>query len=168
LSEDKQPHKQDIYTFLGTLLGIGYVPVMPGTFGTLAAALVYLSIPQIWLSSFPEVIYFILAIAILFFIGVFVTGKAEKKLGHDAGSIILDEFAAYFICVLFLPKSLLMAVYTFAIFRVFDIAKPQPIRFSQKLKGGWGVMTDDVIAAVFTNLFMQVMIRVFPRFFNLN
>ncbi|MBM4399466.1 MAG: phosphatidylglycerophosphatase A [Candidatus Cloacimonetes bacterium] len=141
---------------------------MPGTFGTLAASLVYLSIPQIWLSSFPEVIYFIIAIAILFFIGVFVTGKAEKKLGHDAGSIILDEFAAYFICVLFLPKSLLMAVYTFAIFRVFDIAKPQPIRFSQKLKGGWGVMTDDVIAAVFTNLFMQVMIRVFPRFFNLN
>jgi len=157
--------KQDIYTILSTVLGIGFIPVMPGTFGTLAAALVYLSIPEAWLNYFPYVWYFIVAIIALYFAGVYLTGKAERKLGHDAGSIILDEFAAYFICVLFLPKSYLMAVYTFALFRVFDIAKPQPIRLSQKLKGGWGVMTDDVLAAVLTNLFMQAMIRIYPKFF---
>lgn len=103
----------------------------------------------------------------LFFLGVFVSGRAERKLGHDAGCIIIDEFVGYFLCVLFLPKSLLMAIYTFVVFRVFDIAKPQPIRLSQKLKGGWGVMVDDVLAAVYTNLFMQIMIRIYPNFFNI-
>lgn len=159
-------HKRyNLFTILGTLFGIGFIPLMPGTFGTLAAALVYLSIPEAWLNNFPAVYYTIVGIIVLYFAGVYITDKAEKTLGHDASSIILDEFAAYFICVLFLPKSYLMAIYTFALFRVFDIAKPQPIKLSQKLKGGWGVMTDDFIAAVFTNLFMQAMIRIYPRFF---
>lgn len=160
--------KQDIYTILGSVFGIGFIPFMPGTFGTLAAALLYLSIPETWLTGFPELLYTGSAIIILFFLGVFVSTKAEAKLGHDAGSIVIDEFVAYFICVLFLPKSYLMAVYTFAIFRVFDIAKPQPIKLSQKLKGGWGVMVDDLLAALFTNVFMQALIRIYPRFFNIN
>lgn len=164
---DKKPFRIDLWTILATVFGIGFIPFMPGTFGTLAAAFVYLSIPQSWLNSFPHVYYFMTAIAALYFAGVYITGKAEHRLGHDAGSIILDEFVAYFICVLFLPKSILMAIYTFAVFRVFDIAKPQPIRLSQKLKGGWGVMTDDVIAAVVTNLFMQVLVRLYPTFFAL-
>jgi phosphatidylglycerophosphatase A len=165
LTENPIRQKQDIYTILSTLLGIGFIPVMPGTFGTLAAALVYLSVPEKWLSVFPFAGFFILGIAIMYLLGVYLTQKAELKLGHDAGSIILDEFVAYFICVLFLPKSYLMAIYTFVIFRVFDIAKPQPIKLSQKLKGGWGIMTDDVIAAVLTNLFMQALIRIYPKFF---
>lgn len=159
--------RQDIYTVLSTLLGIGFIPLMPGTFGTLAAALLYLSLPTSWLNSFPGLIYLSGAIVALFFLGVFVSGRAERKLGHDAGCIIIDEFVGYFLCVLFLPKSLLMAIYTFVVFRVFDIAKPQPIRLSQKLKGGWGVMVDDVLAAVYTNLFMQIMIRIYPNFFNI-
>lgn len=159
--------KQDIYTLAGTLLGIGFIPFMPGTFGTLTAALVYLSLPENWLNSYPGVLYLIGSVTALFFIGVFVSGKAEKKLGHDAGCIIIDEFVGYLLCVLLLPKSILMAIYTFALFRVFDIAKPQPIRLSQKLKGGWGIMIDDVLAAVYTNLFMQLMIRIYPAFFRM-
>ncbi len=165
---EEQPvikQKQDIFTVLSTLLGIGFIPFMPGTFGTLAGVIVYLSIPEAWLNYFPLLYYYISAIVALYFIGVYITGKAEKKLGHDSGSIVFDEFVGYMICVMFLPKSYLLAIYTFAIFRVFDIAKPQPIRLTQKLKGGWGVMTDDVLAAVFTNLFMQIMIRIYPRFF---
>lgn len=165
MNETPIRQKQDIFTILSTVLGIGFIPFMPGTFGTLAAALVYLSIPQYWLTLFPLAGYSIAAIVLLYFVGVYITQKAELKLGHDAGSIVLDEFIAYFICVLFLPKSYLMAIYTFVIFRVFDIAKPQPIKLSQKLKGGWGIMTDDVIAAIFTNLFMQVLIRIYPKFF---
>ncbi len=162
-----QPVRQDIYTVLGSVLGVGFIPWMPGTFGTLVAALVYLSLSESWLTQLPQLAFFALVLVILYFAGVFITGRAERKLGHDAGSIVLDEFIAYFICVLLLPKTILTAVYTFAVFRVFDIAKPQPIRLSQKLKGGWGVMTDDVLAAVFTNIFMQILIRVFPRFFNM-
>jgi phosphatidylglycerophosphatase A len=164
---NKQATKLNLYTVLGTLLGIGFIPIMPGTFGTLAAVVAYLGLPIEWFNSLPGILYLIAGIIILYFLGVFITGKAEQKLGHDAGSIVLDEFVGYFICVLFLPHSILMAIYTFALFRVFDIAKPQPVKLLQKLKGGWGVMTDDVMAAVYTNLFMQIMIRIYPRFFNM-
>lgn len=159
--------KHDIYTISATLLGIGFIPFMPGTFGTLTAALLYLSFPDKWLNSFPGLLYLIAGITALFFVGVFVSGRAERKLGHDAGCIIIDEFVGYLLCVLFLPKSILMAIYTFVVFRVFDIAKPQPIRLSQKLTGGWGIMIDDVLAAVYTNLFMQLMIRLYPAFFKI-
>jgi phosphatidylglycerophosphatase A len=167
LNDKQAGTRQDIYTVLATLLGIGFIPFMPGTFGTAAAALIYVYIPEGWLNSVPGLYYLLPAIVALYFIGVFITGRAERKLSHDAGSIVLDEFVGYFISVLFLPKSLLMAVYCFAIFRVFDIAKPWPIKHSQKLKGGWGVMTDDVVAAVFTNVFMQLLIRIYPDFFRL-
>lgn len=167
LSEKQTPIKQDIFTVLSTLLGIGFIPFMPGTFGTAAAAIAYLYIPDGWLNGFPGLFYLLPVIVALFFIGVYITGKAESKLGHDAGSIVFDEFVGYFISVLFLPKSLLMAVYCFAIFRVFDIAKPWPIKHSQALKGGWGIMTDDVIAGVFTNVFMQILLRIYPSFFNM-
>ncbi len=70
-----------------------------------------------------------------------------------------------FIAVLLLPHSLKMAIYTFAIFRVFDIAKPFPLRHCQKLPHGWGIMLDDIAAAIYTNIFMQIMIKIFPRFF---
>ena len=161
------PIRHDIHTVLSTLFGIGFIPFMPGTFGTLTAAVVYLGLPSDWFNSFPGVFYLITGVMILFFFGVFISGKAEKKLGHDAGCIIIDEFAGYLLCVLFLPKSILMAIYTFVVFRVFDIAKPQPIKLSQKLSGGWGIMVDDVLAAVYTNLFMQLMIRLYPTFFRL-
>lgn len=161
----KLPVRQDIFTVLSSVLGIGFLPKMPGTFGTLAAAAVYLCLPSSLVMNFPQALCFAAALIILYFIGVFITGKAEYKLGHDAGSIVFDEFIAYFMSVWFLPKSMLMAIYTFALFRVFDIAKPWPIKLSQKLKGGWGVMTDDVIAAVYTNLLMQILVRIYPHFF---
>lgn len=157
----------DIFTLLGTLLGIGFIPFMPGTFGTLAAAAVYLVIPGEWHYSFPYVLYFIAALTALFFLGVWITRKAELKLGHDAGSIIWDEFVGYFVAVLFLPHSLLMGIYAFAIFRVFDIAKPFPINKSQNFPHGWGIMIDDVLAGVYTNVFMQLMLLIYPKFFNI-
>lgn len=163
----KNPVKHDIHTVLSTLCGIGFIPFMPGTFGTLTAALVYMGLPAEWFNSFPGLLYLISGIISLFFIGVLVSGKAEKKLGHDAGCIIIDEFVGYLLCVLFLPKSILMMIYTFVVFRVFDIAKPKPIKLSQKLSGGWGIMADDVLAAVYTNLFMQLMIRLYPTFFKI-
>ncbi len=158
-------HKLNIFTFLGTLLGIGFIPFMPGTFGTLAAAALYLIIPEAWLTVSPYVIYSLVILTGLFLVGVWITKKAEITLGHDAGSIVWDEFVGYFIAVLFLPQSLLMAAYTFVIFRVFDIAKPFPIKKSQNFPHGWGIMIDDVLAGVFTNIFMQLMLLIYPKFF---
>ena len=157
--------KIDIFSVISTLFGIGFIPFMPGTFGTLAAMVVYLGIPESWLNSFPNVMFFIILISILFLLGVWFTKKAENKLGHDAGSIIWDEFVGYFVAVLFLPHSLLMGVYAFAIFRVFDIAKPFPIKQSQNFPHGWGIMIDDILAGIYTNIFMQLLLIIYPKFF---
>jgi phosphatidylglycerophosphatase A len=155
----------NIYTFFSTLLGLGFVPFMPGTFGTFAAAALYLAIPEQYFTVFPYLLYLMLPLVLLFFAGVYLTKKAEQVLGHDAGSIIIDELVGYFVAVLFLPQSLLMAVYTFAIFRVFDIAKPYPIKKLQLLPHGWGIMADDVLAGIYTNVFMQILLRLYPKFF---
>jgi phosphatidylglycerophosphatase A len=165
LSITRPAGKLNIYTLLSTVFGIGFIPFMPGTFGTAAAAALYLLIREDIVEKAHVTLTILPLIVLAYFIGVFITGKAEKKLGHDAGSIVFDEFVGYFISVMFLPKSLLLAVYAFAIFRVFDIAKPYPIKLLQKLKGGWGVMTDDVLAGIYTNVFLQVLVRIYPKFF---
>jgi len=157
--------KPDIHIILGTLFGIGFFPVMPGTIGTLAAACVYLLMPKQWFYDSNLVALTVAAIIVAFLSGVYITRQAEKKLGHDAGPIIWDEFVGYFVAVLLLPKSLLMAIYCFAIFRVFDIAKPWIITKSQSLKHGWGIMTDDLLAGLATNVFMQILVLLYRNFF---
>jgi len=67
--------------------------------------------------------------------------------------------------VLLLPKSLLLAIYAFVLFRVFDIAKPFPINVSQRLRGGWGIVVDDLIAGVYANLVIQLIRILKPSFF---
>ncbi|MDX9869917.1 MAG: phosphatidylglycerophosphatase A [Candidatus Cloacimonadales bacterium] len=158
--------------YFSTLFGIGYIPFMPGTFGTLAAAILWFLIPDyIFYNSTEKTIYiFEYAImsgivAILFFLGVYLTGQAEKQLGKDNGKIIFDELVGYLVAVLFLPKTLMICIYAFVLFRVFDIGKPYPISKSQNLKGGWGVMIDDAIAGLFANALMQILILIYPNFF---
>ncbi len=158
--------KPDIYSFLATFLGVGYLPKMPGTWGSLAAFGVYLMLPSS-LFIIPGLYFSIPALLLFSLFAVFVSGKAELKLGHDAGSIVIDEVCGYFIAVMFLPKMALIGVYAFLFFRVFDIAKPFPVSRSQKLPGGWGVVTDDLLAGIYANLLTQIIIRIYPRFFGL-
>jgi phosphatidylglycerophosphatase A len=95
-------------------------------------------------------------------IAVFFISKAEKKLGHDSNKIVLDEFMGYFIAVVFLPKTVLIAIFAFILFRFFDIFKPEPVNVLQKLPAGWGVMADDLMAGVYTNISLQMLTRFFP------
>jgi len=138
---------------------------MPGTFGTMVAVAVYITLPERWFYPVNYLPYTGLALLVLILLGVYISGQAEKSYGHDASVIIIDEFAGYFIAVLMLPQTLWTVIYSFVLFRVFDIAKPYPINRSQKLPGGWGVMVDDVLAGVFTNILLQVLVRIYPRFF---
>ncbi|MDA8168323.1 MAG: phosphatidylglycerophosphatase A [Nitrospiraceae bacterium] len=133
---------------MATITVVGYAPFAPGTFGTLAAALlVFLLRP-----GMP-----VLATAAVFFsiTGVFAAGKAEETLGRDSSRIIIDEFAGYLISVLFLPLSTGFIVAAFALFRLLDILKPPPIRFCERLPGGMGVMADDIAAGIIANLILQ-------------
>ncbi|MCB5264840.1 MAG: phosphatidylglycerophosphatase A [Candidatus Cloacimonetes bacterium] len=158
--------KHNLSTFLGTLFFIGLVPFAPGTFGSLASYGIYLLLPG-WLydGSYPYLLPLILVALTL--VAVRICKKAEEILGEDHGSIVLDELVGYFVATLFLPHNWLIGLYAFILFRVFDIAKPFPIYRSQKLRNGWGVVIDDVLAGVYANVVLQILILIFPKFFKI-
>ncbi len=141
-----------------TLFGVGYFPKAPGTAGTLIAAVVYWLLPNSFFSSLNSNFLVLGCVLILSFISVFFISNAEKKLGHDNGKIVIDEFFGYFIAIAFLPKTITVLIISFVLFRVFDIFKPEPVNMLQKLPAGWGVMTDDLMAGVYANLVLQIFV----------
>ncbi len=138
--------------FVATGCLAGYCPLAPGAAGSAFIALLYWLLPitnqWIWFS-----ITFV-----LFFLGVFVSAQAEGCWGKDAGLIVVDEVVGFLAAVLFLPKIPLVIILGFFIFRFLDIVKPFPAHRSQRLPGGWGVMTDDLIAGAYTNLVLRLIL----------
>lgn len=135
--------------FLAFGFGVGLMPFAPGTFGTL------LALPLFWLLN-PHLtpLEWVLGLIGLFWTGVWACSRTGRALGvHDHGGMVLDETVA-FLAVLFLtPDTLLWQAFAFLLFRLFDILKPPPIRYvDRKVKGGLGVMLDDLVAALFALL----------------
>jgi len=93
---------------------------------------------------------------VLFFIGVRAATSAESLWGHDAGRIVIDEIVGMWAALLFLPRTVRIAVLGFFIFRFLDIVKPFPAHRSQRLPAGWGVMVDDLIAGIYTNVVLHL------------
>ena len=133
--------------------GAGLVPGAPGTAGTL------LALPLFWLAQ-PRLaaIEFLLLLAIMFVAGVWACEKTGRALGMpDHGGMVWDEIVAFLLVLFFTPDSMYWQAFAFLLFRLFDILKPPPIRyFDQTLKGGFGVMFDDIIAAFYTLLVLAV------------
>lgn len=131
--------------FLAFGFGSGLVKKAPGTMGTIAAIPVYLLCAQFnfWIYAALT----LLATAV----GVWICDVAAKKLDeHDFGGIVWDEVAGYLVTMLFVPFSWPALFSGFVLFRVFDIIKPQPIKWvDAKVTGGLGIMLDDVLAGVF-------------------
>ncbi|MBW6513970.1 MAG: phosphatidylglycerophosphatase A [Candidatus Syntrophosphaera sp.] len=153
-------------TFLASVFGVGFIPFAPGTFGTLVAVGIYLLLPEavVGMAGWH---FFLPGLILLTAISIWLSGLAEPKLGHDAPQIVIDEVCGYFLAVFMLPRSLLLAVYAFVLFRAFDIAKPFPVNISQRLPKGWGVVVDDLVAGLYANLLLQILIRIVPKFFGL-
>jgi len=135
-------------------LGTGYSPVAPGTFGTLLASILYLLI-------LPQNIYAYFAILIILgFTAVFVSAEADKLYESDDNPrIVIDEIVGLWVTMALLPKSIELAVIGFVLFRFFDVIKPLYIRQIQKLNGGWGIVADDVLAGIYSNIILQVLVR---------
>ena len=88
--------------------------------------------------------------------GLQASHQAEKTLGKDSGHIVIDEVCGYLISVLFLPKTTGYLIAAFVLFRIFDIFKPPPIRkIERSISGGAGIMLDDVLAGIYTNICLQ-------------
>lgn len=137
--------------FIATCGFLGYFPIAPGTAGSLLGVLIY------WVADLTPQISFVL-IFLLFFLGIPVSGEAEKIFERkDAPRIVLDEVVGAFLSVSFLPREAAYIAAGFLLFRFFDIVKPFPIRrLEKKVKGGFGIMLDDLLAALYTNLILQL------------
>lgn len=141
---------------LGSGFFTGYIPFASGTFASLAASIIYFLIP-----GTENIIFLSAMILVFFFYGVYVSYKFENVYGKDPAECTIDEVVGTWIALLNLPKSLLLVVISFFIWRALDIIKPFPARKSENLPGGWGIMVDDVISALYTFLIMQILFHYF-------
>ena len=135
--------------------GSGLSPFAPGTMGTLIAipfafALKGLEAPAFWVALF-----------LLFWLGVYVCDRVSQKLGvHDHGGIVWDEMVGYWLSIAFVPLQWHWLLAAFVLFRFFDIVKPWPIReLDKKVRGGFGIMIDDILAALFTIVCLALLQR---------
>jgi phosphatidylglycerophosphatase A len=137
--------RQPVHLFaLG--FGAGLSPVAPGTVGTLVAVPIVWSITQI--GPWALAVFAVLA-AIM---GVYICGESARRLGvHDHSGIVWDEITGYALTLAPVVPDLWSFVLGFVLFRVFDIVKPWPIREADhRLRGGFGIMVDDVLAGIFS------------------
>ena len=152
---------QRVGLFLATCGYLGYVPVAPGTVGSLAGLLVFYGIRTIG-STLVE----LAAIVLLFALGVWSGTEAEEHFGRvDPGPVIVDEVVGMLVTLAFLPVTPIGAAVGFTVFRVLDVVKPWPSARLEALPGGLGVMADDGMAAVYGNLVMRGLIAVAPGWF---
>lgn len=137
--------------FFGLGFGTGLVKKAPGTVGTLVG------LPLFWLIAHWSFSQQLIFIALLFIIGIYICDKTGRALGvPDHGGIVWDEIVAMMLVLTFTPVSVFWWVVALILFRIFDIWKPFPVRqCDAKLKHGFGVMFDDVLAAIYAILSLQ-------------
>lgn len=146
---------------LATGLYVGKIAKAPGTWGSIAAFLPWLLIKDLPLPTY------LLLLFVLFIVGFFVSGSAEKILDSpDAGCIVIDEVLGMFITLTLAPQHPAAWVLGFVLFRIFDIFKPFPVSwFDQRIHGGFGIMMDDVIAGLYALLSLHLLWWLFAGIF---
>lgn len=139
--------------FISSFFYVGFLPLIPGTFGSLAGLCLYYLIKDNLLS-------YLVSILILIILGLLLSGEAEKILNKkDARPIVIDEVSGMLLSLVFIPYDFRLVIIAFFIFRLLDTLKPYPAYQLQRLKGGIGVMSDDIIAGIYTNIILQVVLR---------
>jgi phosphatidylglycerophosphatase A len=160
---------------IGTGLYTGYIPWASGTWGTLVG-LAVCCIPPL---TRPEVL--IPMIIAGFFAGAYAAGKIAAAEGDrltasaavakgifqtgprihpDPSIVVIDEIVGMWVSLLLLPSTPTVFISAFIAFRVFDIVKPPPVRQLERLPGGWGIMLDDVMAGIYANLLVRVVVLI--------
>jgi phosphatidylglycerophosphatase A len=142
--------------FIATGFYVGYLPGAPGTLGSLWAPILCIALPKAWL---PAVWW---SIPVIVVAGIWAAGRAEREWGHDPGRVVIDEVAGALLTLLALPLSLPVVWTGFILFRAFDILKPPPIRWCERLPGGWGIMADDIAAGIAANAVLRLFIHFLP------
>ena len=144
-----------------TFFFTGYAPIAPATAGSAAALLIWWAISS-GAGPVPAWAYIGVFVALATG-GTWLAQQAESIYGHDGRPIVIDEVLGAWITVALVPGDpLRIAIIGFFLFRILDIVKPPPAYQFQSLKGGYGVMADDVMAGIYGNLLLQIAARFWP------
>ena len=138
---------------LSTFFYVGFLPLIPGTFASLIGVTIfYLTRGNFWLM--------ILLTASIIILGFAASGEAERMFNKkDAKCIVIDEVAGMLLSLMFLPFSIKFVIIAFVLFRLLDILKPYPANRFQDLNGSIGIMGDDIVAGLYTNLIISVALK---------
>lgn len=136
---------------------VGYIPVASGTFGTLVAIPIFWGFDQVrWMSIPLYLLTYVAAVCA----ACWIAGLAEMYLQeHDSHKIVIDEVVGYLGATLFLQPTWMHALAAFLLFRALDVIKPYPAGYIDKhFPGGYGVVLDDVVSGIYSNLLLQLLI----------
>lgn len=158
-SERPQPTPRWVFQNIGRILAFGFgsglLRPAPGTWGTLLAWLLWVLLLQ----GLPDAVILAVLVA-AFAAGCWACERTGRALGvPDHGGMVWDEIVAFWLVLWLTPHSLAAQAVAFVLFRAFDIAKPQPVRyFDARFKGGFGVMWDDIVSAAYSLLVMAILV----------
>lgn len=139
---------------IGSALFTGYAPIASGTVGSALALLIYM------IPGFESPYIMMTALSIVFIGGTYVADRMEAYYGHDPAEVTIDEVVGMWFSLLLLPKEPFIFITGFFLFRFFDIIKPYPARKFDRMTGGFGIMMDDVIAGLYTNILLHAIAAV--------
>jgi phosphatidylglycerophosphatase A len=140
------------HKLFSTSLGIGYIGKGGGTVAAIACCVCWYFA---WAGSSPPPLLLSLIItAAITLVGVWSSGVVEKIWGKDPSRVVIDEVAGMCISLLFIPVQLKYVLTALILFRFFDIVKPLFIRKTELLPSGWGIMMDDVLSGIYTNILL--------------
>ncbi len=142
-----------------TSLGIGYIGKGAGTVAAAVTCLVWYVIASFSQVSLPNFIPALIITVCITALGIWSGNVVETIWGKDHQRVVIDEVAGMCITLLWVPVTPVNILLGLVLFRFFDIVKPLFIRRLEALPGGWGVMFDDILAGVYANLILQIILR---------
>jgi phosphatidylglycerophosphatase A len=147
-----------LVVLVATVGGVGYAPVASGTFGSLVAMPL---LPLLAGLRAQSVTGYVIAVAGIVALAIWAAGRAEDVFGgKDHSYIVIDEVAGLVVAGLFVPGTWLATVIAFVLFRLFDVVKPFPANvFDKRVRGGVGVVGDDLIAGIYAGLGARLVLR---------
>jgi phosphatidylglycerophosphatase A len=156
---DKERRSLSIWVATG--LGAGYFPLAPGTAGAAVGLALVIALRQTSLGPVGLAVCLAAFTGVLFVLGVWSAGKAEKVFGRvDPRQVVIDEVAGQILTFVATPRVTWIGLIAgFILFRAFDIVKPFPARRAERFPGGWGIMLDDAVAALYSLVALVVLGR---------
>ena len=155
----------DYLALVISTFGVGYLPLAPGTWGSLVAVGIFLGFAQV-VKGNALVAVVVVSIVVVTFAGIWAASRTEALANRkDPSKVVVDEVAGQLISLfpltLFTHWSIVAVIISFILFRFFDIVKPYPARRLEALKSGFGIMCDDLIAGLYAAVITAIIVAAF-------